>query len=300
MTETMEVEERKTRWSEALVTSIIEIPPWDEDMKSTLFYSKMDYLDFQEKEQKRYDKMMAKQIQKMVYDAMGPQLQEAMGRGATPQEIEAMMPQTTEEIFQLLGGLPTPAMPAPLKALPTETLHKTKREVNNNSQTGSKEEDVCAARGIDSRITTPGQPDTQMLGNTPESATLQQTEAWEGSPDKISPVAPIELSHDDARQSQEVPEHQPLIGFPTPTNEEVQDPSSMLIDRDSVEDENGIHMNDNVSLEMNLQESMPRNFRSGLRKTRDSITLVRKVVEESKGSDHEESDASFPPTDNEY
>ena len=120
----MEVE-RRTRWNDDVVTSILEIPPLDEDTKAVLFYNKTDYLDFQEKEQRRYDKMMAKQIQKLVYDAMGPQIQQAMDRGATPEEIEAMMPQTTEEIFQLLGGLPTLTMPAPLRAAPIETLHKS-------------------------------------------------------------------------------------------------------------------------------------------------------------------------------
>jgi len=128
----MEVE-RRARWNDDVVTSIVEIPVLDEDTKSVLFYSKTDYLDFQEKEQKRYDKMMGKQIQKMVYDAMGPQIQQAMDRGATPEEIEAMMPQTTEEIFQLLGGLPTLTMPAQLRAAPIETLHKSTGSDANNT-----------------------------------------------------------------------------------------------------------------------------------------------------------------------
>lgn len=137
----MEVE-RRTRWNDNVVTSIFEIPLLDEDTKSILFYNKTDYLDFQEKEQRRYDKMMAKQIQKMVYDAMGPQIQQAMDRGATPEEIEAMMPQTTEEIFQLLGEIPTLSIPAQLRAAPVETLHKSTDPGTNTNTPQHMDEEV--------------------------------------------------------------------------------------------------------------------------------------------------------------
>ena len=98
------------------MTEVIEVPLWDEEVKTSLFYNKMDYYDFQEAEQRRYNKMMSKQIQKMVYEKMGPQLQEAIDRGASAEEIEAIMPQTTEEIFALLGTIPDPEMPAILKS----------------------------------------------------------------------------------------------------------------------------------------------------------------------------------------
>jgi hypothetical protein len=128
----MTVARHRARWREDVVTRVVEIPVWDDDIKPTLFYNKMDYRDFQEAEQRRYDKMMAKQIQKMVYAKMGPQLQEAMDRGASAEELEAMMPQTTEAIFALLGTIPKPGMPAQLTANINETTHKGSSEEPHN------------------------------------------------------------------------------------------------------------------------------------------------------------------------
>lgn len=136
--------ERRARWKDDIVTSVVEVPVWDEEMKSTLFYNKMDYHEFQEAEQRRYDKMMMKKIQKMVYEKMGPQLQEALDRGATPEEIEAMMPQTTEDIFSLLGGIPQPDMPVTLKAPTQEAIHRSQPaedgEGSNENQSLKTEE----------------------------------------------------------------------------------------------------------------------------------------------------------------
>lgn len=52
-------------------------------------------------------------IQELVRKTMAPQLNEAVRRGATVAELEAMMPRTTEEVIELLGALPPSNMPSP-------------------------------------------------------------------------------------------------------------------------------------------------------------------------------------------
>jgi hypothetical protein len=111
---------KQTSWHEELTTEIIEIPRVEEEMMTSLFYNKQDFQKFQQDEQRRYDKKMMKQIQGMIRDIMADQLAEATESGATPEELEAMMPQTTEEIFAMLGSLPAASMPLPPKALPKE------------------------------------------------------------------------------------------------------------------------------------------------------------------------------------
>ena len=68
---------RRARWREEVVTEVREIPRVEEEMKTILFYNKLDYKEFQEAEQRRYDKMMMKQIQNMVTEAMSEQIKEA-------------------------------------------------------------------------------------------------------------------------------------------------------------------------------------------------------------------------------
>jgi len=120
----MAVDGRKARWRDDVVTEVVEIPLWDDEMKESLFYGKMDYFDFQVAEQRRYDKLMSKQIQKMVYEKIGPQLQATIDRGATAEEVEAMMPQTTEAILALLGDIPQLNMLATVKGESREKIRK--------------------------------------------------------------------------------------------------------------------------------------------------------------------------------
>mmetsp|Transcript_37153 Transcript_37153/g.90079 ORF Transcript_37153/g.90079 Transcript_37153/m.90079 type:complete len:559 (-) Transcript_37153:1086-2762(-) len=98
------------RFHDDLTTEVHEIPSYGKDLIPDLFYTKDDYARFQSKEQKRYDKRMMKQVQQMVRDAMKNEILEAEERGATPEEIDAMMPQTPEAICELLGSI-TPATP---------------------------------------------------------------------------------------------------------------------------------------------------------------------------------------------
>ena len=95
---------RRVSFMENLTTATIEVPAIEPEQKGELFYNKTDFARFHQDEQRRFDKMMMKKIQKMVEEKMADQLAEAYARGASPEEIAAMMPQTPEEIFALLGG----------------------------------------------------------------------------------------------------------------------------------------------------------------------------------------------------
>ena len=98
---------RKISFHEPLTSDVREIPRRTPEENLEQFYQREDFALFQTKEQQRYDKVMMKRIQEMVTEAMKDELEEAYARNATPEEIDAMMPQTTEEIFALLGGMPT-------------------------------------------------------------------------------------------------------------------------------------------------------------------------------------------------
>jgi hypothetical protein len=99
---------RMVTFRKDVVTQVHIVPRLEADELDTLFYSKRDFARFQASEQKRHDKKMMKQIQEMVHEAMKDQLDAAQAKGATQDEIDAMMPQTPEEIFAILGGMPTP------------------------------------------------------------------------------------------------------------------------------------------------------------------------------------------------
>jgi hypothetical protein len=95
---------RRIRFHEQeLLTSTIEVERCDPEQKEKLFYNKSDFARFQQDEQRRYDRMMMKKMQKMVQEQMSDQIAHARDQGATEEDIEAMMPQTPEEIFALLG-----------------------------------------------------------------------------------------------------------------------------------------------------------------------------------------------------
>jgi hypothetical protein len=96
-----------------LTTSIYEIPKRTVEENTELFYNTDDFMKFQTNEQRRYDKMMAKRTQQLVEEAMKDQLHAAYERNATPEEIDAIMPQTTEEIFNLIGGFEALNIPKP-------------------------------------------------------------------------------------------------------------------------------------------------------------------------------------------
>jgi len=69
-----------------------------------LFYNDTDYARFRCAEQKRYDKMIAKKIQRLVREKMKQQIEEALQRNVAPDEIEKMMPQSYAEIVNILGS----------------------------------------------------------------------------------------------------------------------------------------------------------------------------------------------------
>jgi hypothetical protein len=87
-----------------LITRTIEIPRVPQKEKNDLFYSKADLKRFQVEEHYRCHENMIKKIQAMVHGKMANEIAAAQARGASPEEIDAMMPQTSEEIFALLGA----------------------------------------------------------------------------------------------------------------------------------------------------------------------------------------------------
>ncbi|KAG7367460.1 hypothetical protein IV203_030131 [Nitzschia inconspicua] len=129
---------RSVSFHEPLTTTIHFIPLRSPEETAELFYNREDFADFQAKEQRRYDKMMMKRIQEMVQEAMKDQLEAAYARNATPEEIDAMMPQTTEEIFLLLGGMAALDMPKPPSAVKVdETLHHCKPDSTTVQEEGN-------------------------------------------------------------------------------------------------------------------------------------------------------------------
>jgi hypothetical protein len=96
---------RLVSFHEPLTTSIHPVPLLSPNEIDELFYNRQDFASFQVHEQRRYEKRMMKRVQQLVEDAMKDQLKAAYARKATLEEIETMMPQTTEEIYSLLGGI---------------------------------------------------------------------------------------------------------------------------------------------------------------------------------------------------
>ena len=134
--------QRKISFHEPLTTDVREIPLRTPEENVELFYQRQDFALFQAKEQQRYDKMMMKRIQQMVTEAMKDELEAAYARNATPEEIDAMMPQTTEEIFELLGGMPTMEMMKPPSAsMHQEQMAKLEATVNEDDNPGNDETD---------------------------------------------------------------------------------------------------------------------------------------------------------------
>lgn len=127
-----------------VVTEVHTVPRLEGEQLDELFYTKSDFARFQASEQKRHDKKMMKQIQEMVREAMKDQLEEAHAKGATQEEIDAMMPQTPEEIFAVLGGMPTPtgmvpmAMMKPPPSVHEEHMHVHQPEREDDENLGRK------------------------------------------------------------------------------------------------------------------------------------------------------------------
>lgn len=137
---------RLVSFHEPLTTSIHNIPRRSPEEIEALFYNRDDFADFQAKEQRRYDKMMATRIQDMVQEAMKDKLEAAYARNATPEEIDAMMPQTTEEIFSLLGGISALDMPKPPSAVKAEPIYQSPQismPVEQIQSDHVQEEDDC-------------------------------------------------------------------------------------------------------------------------------------------------------------
>lgn len=128
---------RSVSFHEPLTTSIHCIPLRSPEETADLFYNRQDFAAFQADEQRRYDKMMMKRIQQMVQEAMKDELEAAYARNATPEEIEAMMPQTTEEIFSLLGGISALDMPKPPSAVKKEQMYQSTFDVETETVTSS-------------------------------------------------------------------------------------------------------------------------------------------------------------------
>lgn len=85
-------------------TEIIEIEHDVDGIKDKLYYGDDDYDRFRASELKRYNKMVAKKLQKMVQEKIQPEINDAVANGATLEDIEAMVPQTHEEMVAYLGG----------------------------------------------------------------------------------------------------------------------------------------------------------------------------------------------------
>jgi len=198
------------------VTEVIEVPFWDEEVKTSLFYNKMDYYEFQEAEQRRYNKMMSKQIQKMVYEKMGPQLQEAIDRGASAEELEAIMPQTTEEIFALLGTIPNPEMPTILrtdiservaKSLPEQIDEKKTQEtglfVEDRSKTGQLEPKSpqllanCGSYSVNPKLQRDEGTRSEFVIEEDQVSVARATAAWDASDDEIYTLFHVDESSPD-------------------------------------------------------------------------------------------------------
>ena len=201
------------------MTEIIEVPFWDEEVKTSLFYNKMDYYEFQEAEQRRYNKLMSKQIQKMVYEKMGPQLQEAIDRGASAEELEAIMPQTTEEIFALIGTIPNPEMPARLKTDISERVAKSVPEQTDDKKTqeiGLFVEDRSATGQLEPKsphlltnsVSDSVNPKVQRDEGTSSEFVIEDDQvsmarvpaAWDASDDEIYALFHVDESSPDAKR----------------------------------------------------------------------------------------------------
>lgn len=99
---------RRVSFMTGFAKAIHEIPDRNEyvekNIKDDLFYGDADYERFRASEQRRYDKVVAKKLQKMVMEKMQPAINEAVANGATLQDIEAMVPKTHDEMVAYLGG----------------------------------------------------------------------------------------------------------------------------------------------------------------------------------------------------
>ena len=137
---------RRVTFHNDLTTNVLEFPRIDPEEKDSMFYNKVDFQKFQLEEQRRHDRMMMNRIQNMVQEVMADKIEEALGKGATPEEIEAMMPQTPEEIFVLLGSQPgvldTLFAPKPINLPKDDTILRSTAQQRQNSIELSTKESV--------------------------------------------------------------------------------------------------------------------------------------------------------------
>jgi hypothetical protein len=217
-----------------LLTRTIEVERCDPERKEELFYNKTDFARFQQDEQRRYDRMMMKKIQNMVHEKMADQIADARAQGSTDEEIDAMMPQTTEEIFALLGmaggampqaprklALDEPANCHHVEPQPVEVVVEKEPEpqpvevvVEKEPEPNYSDDDIYAMFGVDDTTSEAMEP-------VPAAAPVAIQEQQEEISDIVIPIAPSPSKEDeeDCEAMMPIP--------PAPVSEE-QDSEAMV------------------------------------------------------------------------
>mmetsp|Transcript_4801 Transcript_4801/g.13839 ORF Transcript_4801/g.13839 Transcript_4801/m.13839 type:complete len:817 (+) Transcript_4801:227-2677(+) len=84
---------------------VIPIPRVPRHEKAQFFYTKSELAVFRKEENQRHEKKMMKQIRGMVRERLQPKIQLAKENGATPEELDAMVPTHPQELFKVLEQL---------------------------------------------------------------------------------------------------------------------------------------------------------------------------------------------------
>jgi hypothetical protein len=188
-----------------LITRTIEIPRVPQKEKNVFFYSKADLKRFQAEEHSRCHENMLKKIQAMVHEKMADEITAAQARGASPEEIDAMMPQTSEEIFALLGvGMQlAPAQELTLASNEPAVAHgvhaqiPTEQEVVGASSPPEREQDdpimmhAQPEEDLENRLEAQLQSWKQMKKQENEQTVTEEMEEPEALKERVE--APMEL-----------------------------------------------------------------------------------------------------------
>ena len=192
------VPSRKVSWhGDGDITTSIEFPRVDPELKPSLFYNKSEISQFRAVEQRRIDKMMMKRIQRMVEEKMADEIEAAKARGATPEEIEAMMPQTPEQIFEILDmpvGFDSPPPPGMMDE-PTSKVPKVVAEDEHTEKIPKVHDDEHES--IDSTAGSENSVDNQLTEEALATAESPTTEDG-GHQDCEVDEPETEPSHDSA------------------------------------------------------------------------------------------------------
>jgi hypothetical protein len=201
------------------LTRTIEVERCDPEQKDELFYNKSDFARFQQDEQRRYDRMMMKKIQKMVHEQMADQISHARAQGATEEEIDAMMPQTPEEIFAVLGtavadaaggSAMMPQAPQNTMSLYEPLIHHYPAEpapghppvvvaIEKEPEPNYSDDDIYAMFGVvDEDPTTTSEAMEPIPAAAPVTVAMQEQQADESHDTTMVPMtAPSPSKHDE-------------------------------------------------------------------------------------------------------